>query len=219
MGCRRVCKVLVLNRRPVAPEEVPDTEAGGSARYSGNTCSRLGILSGSGLARTPALASSATPNPERMTTSYWGRAADALILATISDVRPVRSATTFAPVATSNGFMILRTAAWPVLSAQVRTRICLPAKWLFCARAELGCRAEPPAVSAATAPPSEDLATIEIPLAAISGGHELPLFFVASGPVGAALGSDCACAGSSLVRSTTTVLALLGVTRSAPDFP
>ena len=79
----------------------------------------FGIFAVFGFSSRPALASSMAPTPDKITRSYCGRAADALIFATISDVVPVRSAITRAPVACSNGFGVFRTGG---LARARRTR-------------------------------------------------------------------------------------------------
>ncbi|MNY43892.1 hypothetical protein D3C86_1788760 [compost metagenome] len=58
--------------------------------------------------------------------SYCGRSPPALSLATISEVLPVRSAMTLAPVLASKVAAILRSAARPVSSDQVSRRRVLP---------------------------------------------------------------------------------------------
>jgi len=58
-------------------------------------------------------------------------------LATISDVLPVRSAITLAPVLASNVAAMLRSAASPVSSDQVSRRRVLPAKRVSLALARM----------------------------------------------------------------------------------
>jgi hypothetical protein len=90
------------------------------------------------LSSRPAAASVVAPTPASVITSYCLRAPAAFSLATISDVLPVRSATTRAPVCASKVWAMFFSTASPVSSDQVRMRIVLPAWRRSWARA---CRA------------------------------------------------------------------------------